>query len=180
VTQFIGHPGYGIAANNPQLFVKGNTQSVCSWAGGNCGACYSLSGPNGAVTVMITDCCAGYQGHCLCDQGCTDPSCDWCAGNTNNHFDLDYDSFMTVCGSAGLNAGNCHLSSATPVTCPSSPVIKFIGVNGALEESSAESVTGNLSAGVIAGIVVGSLVGVILIVVLVIFVARRKPSAEVV
>jgi len=109
--------GLGIAANNPLLFTKGSS-TTCHWNGANCGSCYTLVGPSGSKTVMITDCCAGYPGSCLCSQGCTASNCDWCAANDHNHFDLDFDSFQTVCGSQGVQNGHCVLNSATLVTCP--------------------------------------------------------------
>jgi len=108
-------PGLGVAAQNPALYDQGG---VCAYRGDNCGNCYSITGPLGTRTVQITDCCAGYSGQVSC---VADPVayCDWCADNLNNHFDLDYDSFLTVCGTAGVTAGHCLLSSAVVVSCSS-------------------------------------------------------------
>jgi len=156
----------GVAANNPLLFSKGS-KSVCSWNGANCGTCYRLTGPGGSKTVMVTDCCAGYSGNCQCDQGCTDGQCDWCAANSHNHFDLDYDSFLTVCGSQASN-GHCSISTATVVGCPSN----------AVSDNNAQT-TAQLSPGLLAGVVVGSMVGLVLTV-LVLVLTFRKSSMEVV
>jgi len=105
--------GHGIAALNPALFDGG---PACEYEGSSCGRCYKLVGPTGTSTVAITDCCAGYPGNPSC-MSSTSPTCDWCAADDNQHFDLDYDTFNTVCGVQGENAGHCQLSSATVVGC---------------------------------------------------------------
>eukprot|EP00026_Physarum_polycephalum_P020043 Phypoly_transcript_22384.p1 GENE.Phypoly_transcript_22384~~Phypoly_transcript_22384.p1 ORF type:complete len:155 (+),score=23.00 Phypoly_transcript_22384:77-541(+) len=108
------NPGTGITALNPALF---GTGSACSYKGPACGQCWSLQGPAGHRIVTVTDCCAGYPNQPSCLQDPSDPSCDWCAKGDNNHFDLDYDSFVTVCGSAGVQAGHCVLQDAAKVGC---------------------------------------------------------------
>jgi len=106
--------GHGIVALNPKLF---GTGSACAYQGSACGQCWKITGPTGTTTVAVTDCCAGYSGHPSCLSDPSDSTCDWCAADDNNHFDLDHDSFSTVCGSAGFGAGHCTLSSVTKVAC---------------------------------------------------------------
>jgi hypothetical protein len=155
--------GIGICANNPLLFSQG-ALTVCKWNQANCGTCYQLNGPSGSATVVVTDCCAGYTGSCQCADGCKAGNCDWCAANEHNHFDLDYDSFVAVCGSNGVNDGNCVLKSVDIVTCPSYVVAdQTIMRNG-----------DGLTISGIVGIAVGVTVGVVLIVVVIIMVRRRR------
>jgi len=108
--------GFGIAAMNPSDFGSG---SVCHYQGSSCGQCWQLRGPGGTKNIQVTDCCAGYAGKpsCLTSK---DPYCDWCAANDHQHFDLDWDSFLTVCGSQ-KDQGNCHISSS-PIACPAHAV----------------------------------------------------------
>lgn len=161
------HPpaGLGIAAQNPAAFTGGST--TCHWAGSNCGACYKLQGPKGSKTIIVTDCCAGYPGNPSC---VTNPvgNCDWCAANSHLHFDLDTDSFNTVCGSIDL--GSCKITSATKVACPSSILS---------DESSTSTQSGSLSVPVIVGIALGCLFVVVILVVLVVFMIRRRSSTEI-
>jgi hypothetical protein len=160
------HPpaGLGIAAQNPVAFTGGST--TCHWAGSNCGSCYTLQGPHGSKTVIVTDCCAGYPGNPSC---VTNPvgNCDWCAANSHLHFDLDTDSFTTVCGSIDL--GSCKITSATKVSCPSS----------ILSDESTTSSKGSLSVPVIVAIAIGCLLAVVILVVLVVFITRRRSSTEI-
>jgi len=109
--------GYGIAALNPSDFDGG---SVCQYKGSACGQCWKLSGPGGVANIQVTDCCAGYPGNPSCLSS-TDPLCDWCADNNNQHFDLDWDSYSTVCGGQA-NAGHCILNSAQLIACGSQAV----------------------------------------------------------
>jgi len=155
----------GIAANNPLLFTNG-ASTTCQWAGSNCGTCYTLYGPSGSTTIMVTDCCAGYPGNPSCLVS-TDPNCDWCAANSHSHFDLDYDSFSIVCGAAGINSGNCQLSQAIQVSCPSS-------FSAVLSDSTAIESSISLSVPMIVGISVGSVVGIALLVGLVVFLVKRS------
>jgi len=155
----------GIAANNPLLFTKGGS-STCHWAGANCGTCYTLYGPSGSTTIMVTDCCAGYPGNPSCLVS-TEANCDWCAANTHSHFDLDYNSFSKVCGSKGIAAGNCPLSQAIQVPCPKS-------FSAVLSDSNAIESSISLSVPMIVGISVGSVVGIALLVGLVVFLVKRS------
>jgi len=106
-------PGCGIVALNPVIYDSG---SSCEYQGPACGQCWYLTGPGGSVTVMVTDCCAGYPGavSCLVDRV---NGCDWCASGDNWHYDLDEASFNTVCGSLA-SSGACQLSNAYIVSCP--------------------------------------------------------------
>eukprot|EP01111_Echinosteliopsis_oligospora_P010042 TRINITY_DN304_c0_g1_i1.p1 TRINITY_DN304_c0_g1~~TRINITY_DN304_c0_g1_i1.p1 ORF type:complete len:154 (-),score=31.50 TRINITY_DN304_c0_g1_i1:93-554(-) len=106
--------GHGVCAMNPQLY---GTGGACSYQGPACGSCWSLNGPSGSATVQVTDCCAGYPGNPSCLSDPSDPSCDWCASGDNNHYDLDWDTFNTVCGQNGVNAGHCELNDVTQVGC---------------------------------------------------------------
>jgi hypothetical protein len=111
-----GLPGsaQGIAANNPLAFTNGGS-TTCHWNGATCGVCYNLSGPAGSRKIVVSDCCAGYPGNTQCTAPNPPGNCDWCAANSNWHFDLDVDSFIAVCGN--LDAGSCQLNSATPTGC---------------------------------------------------------------
>eukprot|EP01120_Amphizonella_sp_Union-15-10_P017239 TRINITY_DN9521_c0_g1_i1.p1 TRINITY_DN9521_c0_g1~~TRINITY_DN9521_c0_g1_i1.p1 ORF type:complete len:192 (-),score=29.65 TRINITY_DN9521_c0_g1_i1:73-603(-) len=110
--------GCGIAALNPAYYNQNQASHTCRWIGPACGSCWRLTGVGGSKTVKITDCCAGYANACSCLSCPTNPGCDWCEKGDNWHFDLDIDSFTTVCGSGGVNAGHCQLYSATGVSCP--------------------------------------------------------------
>jgi len=121
----------------------------------------------------VTDCCAGYPGNPSCLVS-TAANCDWCAANTHSHFDLDYDSFKTVCGSAGINAGSCPLSKAIQVPCPGS-------FSAVISDSTATDSSVSLSVPMIIGISVGSVVGIALLVILVVFLVKRSTNqAEIV
>jgi len=109
--------GYGIAALNPSDFDGG---SLCQYKGSSCGQCWQLTGPGGTAHIQVTDCCAGYPGNPSCLSS-SQPNCDWCADNNNQHFDLDWNSYATVCGNQ-VNAGHCQLSSAKKITCPAHAV----------------------------------------------------------
>jgi len=106
--------GYGIAALNPKYYDGG---SACQYKGSGCHKCWKVSGPAGTVKVIISDCCAGYPGHCSCLQCPSEPSCDWCASGDHWHFDFDRDSFVGLCGQSGIQAGHCQLSNAVEVGC---------------------------------------------------------------
>jgi len=106
--------GFGIAALNPEAYTNAPT---CHYRGSACGQCWSVRGPNGTTRIQVTDCCAGYPNSCTCLNCPKNPQCDWCAHNDNLHFDLDYSSFMTVCGNAGVQAGHCVLSGASRTNC---------------------------------------------------------------
>jgi len=112
--------GYGIAALNPSDFDGG---SVCKYKGSACGQCWQLTGPGGTAHIQVTDCCAGYPGNPSCLSS-SQSNCDWCADNNNQHFDLDWNSYATVCGSQ-VNAGHCQLSSAKKISCPSGAVAEM-------------------------------------------------------
>jgi len=109
-------PGCGIAALNPGTYNKNNSSHTCVWQGKACGECWRISGPGGQATVMITDCCAGYETACTCLSCPTNPGCDWCAKGDNFHFDVDIDTFNHIC--ANTPTGHCVLSGATQVGCP--------------------------------------------------------------
>jgi len=102
---------------NPGDFGSG---SQCQYQASACGQCWSLTGPGGTARIQVTDCCAGYAGKPSCLSS-TDPYCDWCAANDHQHFDLDWNSFATVCGGE-VDQGHCVISSAVNIPCPSSAV----------------------------------------------------------
>jgi len=160
----------GIAANNPMLFTLGGS-ATCHWEGANCGNCYSLNGPVGSTTVMITDCCAGYLGNPSCLSSNPPWNCDWCAANSHSHFDLDVNSFQKVCGS--INQGHCQLNSAYPVACS--------GIGSDLADNTATTTApvSSLSQGAIIGIAVGSSFGVILLVVVVVIIVKKKRASQI-
>jgi len=114
----------------------------------------------------VTDCCAGYPGSpsCLVSK---DSQCDWCAANSHSHFDLDFDSFKRVCGDDGVSNGNCQLSQAIQVSCPSA-------FSAVLSDSTATESSITLSVPMIIGISVGSVVGIALLVGLVVFLVKRS------
>jgi len=160
----------GIAANNPLLFSLG-AHTACQWNGANCGTCYTLTGPAGHTTVMVTDCCAGYPGNPSCLSSNPPADCDWCAANSHSHFDLDVGSYQKTCGS--LSAGHCQLTSAIPVTCPS-------GFNALVSDTNAQENSVSLSIGEVVGISVGVALGVVVLVAIIVFVVKRHPKSEVV
>jgi len=161
----------GIAANNPLLFSQG-ANPVCAWNGANCGTCYTLYGPIGSTTIMVTDCCAGYPGNPSCLSPNPPGDCDWCAANSHSHFDLDADSFQNVCGS--ISMGYCQLNSAIQVDCPS-------GFSAVIADATAiDANPANLSVPVIVGIVVGAVVGVALLVGIIVFLMKRSNQTEIV
>jgi len=163
----------GIAANNPLLFTLGGS-STCHWEGANCGTCYTLTGPAGSQTVMITDCCAGYPGNPSCTESSVS-NCDWCAANAHSHFDLDVDSFQKVCGS--IDQGSCKVSSAVQVSCPSG----FSQATEDTEVANSDSNSLKLPLGAIVGIAVGAVFGIALLVGLIVYAVRgRKSGTEVV
>jgi len=147
---------------NPGDFDGG---SSCQYKGSACGECWSITGPGGSANIQVTDCCAGYPGHPSCLSS-SDPTCDWCASNDNQHFDLDWNSYATVCGNQ-VNAGHCALSSATRIGCPSSAVADTTTTLSDSQSSATPTWA-------IAMIVLSSLMVVILLVLLVIIVVRRK------
>jgi len=106
--------GHGIVALNPQHY---GGSSTCHYEGSSCGQCWYIVGPENWAVVTVTDCCAGYSDHPSCVTDPSDGSCDWCAHNDHWHFDLDYDSFNWICGSAGVNAGHCDLSYTATCNC---------------------------------------------------------------
>jgi len=106
--------GHGIAAINPLAF---DGTSACEYQGSSCGSCYHIVGPVNSATVAVTDCCAGYVADQSCETAPPGVTCDWCAKNDHMHFDLDLDTFSSICGSAGLNAGHCAISSFAKVAC---------------------------------------------------------------
>jgi len=116
----------------------------------------------------VTDCCAGYPGNpsCLVSKVA---DCDWCAANSHSHFDVDYNSFNILCGSLGLIEGNCQLSQAIQVSCPSS-------FSAVIADSTATDSSVSLSVPMIVGISVGSVVGIALLVGLVVFLVKRKSN----
>jgi len=103
---------------NPSDFDGG---SACEYKGSACGQCWALTGPGGSAHIQVTDCCAGYASNPSCLTSPTVADCDWCAKNDNQHFDLDWDSYSTVCGGQA-NAGHCTLTSAVLVNCPASAI----------------------------------------------------------
>jgi len=147
---------------NPSDFDGG---SVCQYKGSACGQCWRVSGPGGTANVQVTDCCAGYPGNPSCLSS-TQPDCDWCADNNNQHFDLDWNSYATVCGNQ-VDAGHCQLSSAVRISCSS----------GAVADSSTNlSTTTELGTPVwaIAMIALASVVLVLLIVAIVLLTIRKN------
>jgi len=163
---------FGIAALNPTAFDGG---SVCKYQGSACGQCWQLGGPTGSANIQVTDCCAGYPGNPSCLSDPSDSQCDWCAAEDNQHFDLDYDSFMTVCGSQGVNAGHCKLNSATLISCPSSAVADVTA--GTVSSSSSDDLSASPS-WAIALIVLASLMLLLLLVLIVVLVIRIRNKEE--
>jgi len=149
---------------NPSDFDGG---SVCQYKGSACGQCWQLSGPGGTARIQVTDCCAGYPGNPSCLSS-TQADCDWCADNNNQHFDLDWNSYATVCGNQ-VNAGHCQLSSAVRISCPS----------GAVADSSANLSLSNMTelgtpVWAIAMIALASVVLVLLVVAIVLLAIREN------
>jgi len=163
---------YGIAALNPGAFDGG---SACEYKGSACGQCWQLTGPTGTANIQVTDCCAGYPGHASCLTS-TDAQCDWCAANDNQHFDLDYDSFMTVCGSQGVNAGHCQLSSASTISCSSSAAVADVTA-GTLSSSSSDDLSASPSWAIVL-IALASLMLLLLLVLIVVLVIRIRNKEE--
>jgi len=151
---------------NPQDFGSGAT---CHYQGSSCGQCWAITGPGGTANVQITDCCAGYAGKpsCLTSK---DPYCDWCAANDNQHFDLDWASYETVCGGQ-VDAGNCKLSKAVKINCPASAVAE----DGSTELGNSDTSPANSAATptwAVALLVIGALMIVALVTVIVLLVLR--------
>ncbi|KAL0477691.1 hypothetical protein AKO1_013484 [Acrasis kona] len=109
--------GCGITAFNPAAYNQDKTRHNCQWQGKSCGQCWKISGAGGSKKVMVTDCCAGYPGTCSCLDCPTVPLCDWCATGDHLHFDLDIDSFNTVCGPSGVQRGHCDINEAIRIPC---------------------------------------------------------------
>lgn len=153
---------------NPRDFGSG---SVCKYQASACGQCWQLTGPGGTKNIQVTDCCAGYAGNPSCLTS-SYSLCDWCASNDNQHFDLDWDSFATVCGNQ-VNAGNCHLSSATLISCPSSAVADTVDPTLQTSDTSSSSTNSeNIPSWSIAMLVLASIMLVALLVI--IFVLATK------
>jgi len=150
---------------NPSDFTGGG--SVCKYQGSACGSCWALTGPGGSKNIQVTDCCAGYSGHASCLKS-TDPSCDWCAANDHQHFDLDWDSYVTVCGGQ-VNAGHCSVSRAVRVNCPAHAVTDPSNPTLGSTDTSAA----NVPTWGVAMLVLASLMIVILAVVIIILALRK-------
>jgi len=150
---------------NPSDFTGGG--SACQYQGSACGSCWALTGPGGTANIQVTDCCAGYPGNPSCLTS-NDPSCDWCAANDNQHFDLDWDSYATLCGGQ-VDAGHCTLSSAVSVSCPAQAVGDPSNTFGSTDTSAA-----SVPAWGVAMLVLASLMIVILVVVIVILARQRS------
>jgi len=159
--------GFGIAAMNPGDFGSG---SACKYQASACGQCWALTGPGGTKNIQVTDCCAGYPGKPSCLSS-NDPYCDWCAANDHQHFDLDWDSFVTVCGGQ-VNAGNCRISKAVRISCPGKAVADTM--NPTL--SSSDASTANIPSWSIAMLILVSLVLVALLAIIIVL--ARKIANE--
>ncbi len=134
----------GIAAAPPMMVGNSQNAPIVPWGLGYAEAsnvCYNITGPAGNAIVALTDRCGGYCkcgvmpnvaecGPCVSDNMLTpnppcisngpksnDQQCDWCAGNSHPHFDLDTDTFNFVCGPAGTQAGSCEFSEVDLVPC---------------------------------------------------------------
>jgi len=156
---------------NPSAFTEGPLNSVCYYQAAACGQCWQLVGPGGSANIQVTDCCAGYPGN----QGCLTANppwnCDWCAANDHPHFDLDWDSYKTVCGNQ-VDAGHCTISSATLINCPASAVAD---VTSTLSPGDASN---SSPAWAIALIVVASLMLLLLLVAIVVLGIRIRNKEE--
>jgi len=162
---------------NPGDFDGG---SVCQYKGSACGQCWALSGPGGSANIQVTDCCAGYPGNpsCLSPQGETDGMCDWCAANDNQHFDLDWNSYATVCGNQ-VDAGHCVISSARQIGCPSNAVADLATADPSLASPTDPTSTSQSSpTWAVALIVLSSLVLFLLLVVVVLLFIRIRSKEE--
>ena len=134
----------GISAAPPMMVGNSQNAPIVPWGLGYSEAskvCYNITGPSGYAIVALTDRCGGYCkcgvmpnvaecGPCVSDQGLTPnppcisngpqssaQECDWCAGNSHPHFDLDTDTFDFVCGQVGVQAGSCEFSKVEIVAC---------------------------------------------------------------
>jgi len=78
-----------------------------------CGNCLA----EGIQPIPVCSCyspnATAYNGLC---QGNQNIICDWCAQNDHPHFDLDQDTYNTLCGS-DAPAGHCNLDSADLIDC---------------------------------------------------------------
>jgi len=159
--------GFGIAALNPSDFDGG---SACQYQGSSCGQCWQLTGPGGTANIQVTDCCAGYPGNPSCLSS-TQADCDWCADNNNQHFDLDWNSYATVCGGQ-VDAGHCQLSSATLIGCPGGAV-----ADASTNLNSSNSTVLGTPMWAVAMIALATIV-VVLLVVVIVLLGLRKHNPE--
>jgi len=163
---------------NPLDFDGG---SVCEYKGSSCGQCWALTGPGGTANIQVTDCCAGYPGNPSCLTS-TDALCDWCASNDNQHFDLDWNSYASVCAGQ-TDAGHCLLTSAVQIACPSSAVADDLAVADlAVADATstpADAASTASPAWAIALIVLGSVVLILLLIVVVLLFMRLKKEEHV-
>jgi len=134
----------------------------CHYLGSSCGQCWQLRGPGGTKNIQVTDCCDGYAGHPSCLTS-TEGLCDWCHANDHQHFDLDWDSFVTVCGSQ-VDQGNCHISSAVPISCGSNAVADATASTlGSSDTSPAGVPTWGIALFVLSSIMIVALIAIIVI-----------------
>jgi len=161
--------GYGIAALNPGAF-EDDSSNTCIYQSSSCGQCWALTGPGGTANIQVTDCCAGYAGNPSCLSS-SEADCDWCASNDNFHFDLDWNSYATVCAGQ-TNAGHCQLSSATLITCPGSAVAD--DSTTVTDPSQSSTASNSAPAWAIALLVVSSLLLVVLLVLIVLLFVRAN------
>jgi hypothetical protein len=64
-------------------------------------------------TPLDNKCCGKSEYGC----GALDNQCDWCASQNHPHFDLDNDTFNTVCNGDAGALGSCELTTVKPFKC---------------------------------------------------------------